>query len=86
MAKNFTKIILIDLFSLAAAFEDDAKLLGFDQGSLFDGQIARWNVMQKSTLPEIYLGQGCYTYCDLKRYEKFIKCCLTSEEYIGFRL
>ena len=58
---------MIDHFNLAASVKEGADPNGFHQGPLCGGQR---DIMRRSTLPEINLGPGYYTYCDLKRYGK----------------
>ena len=56
---------MIDHYNLAVPVEEAADLDRLDQGPHSGGQRdTKW----KSTLPEINLGLGYYTYCNLKRY------------------
>ena len=58
---------MIDQCNPAAPYKEVADLDGFHQGPLLGGHR---DIMRKSTTPKIKLGQGCYAYCDLKRYGK----------------
>ena len=58
--QNFKNTLKIDPFNLEAAFKEVPNLLGLDQGPPYVGQITRWAIRWKSTLPEINLGQGYY--------------------------